>query len=287
MRKADVPSEGGPALNSSPMTTAKSQLALATAGRQRGVYGLLPPRPRKIVNAIAITLTDNRLLGALSGSDRALLKPHCEDVAIGTRQILEAPHKMISHVYFMTSGLASVVGTTRPKQRIEVGMIGYEGMSGLAVVLGHNRSSNETVIQADGRALRISRPMLRRALRTSPTLMVSFLRYVHVFMMQQSQTALANGRARLNERLARWLLMWQDRLRTSHLIVTHEFLALLLGVSRQGVTVALHELEGQGLIRGTRNLIRILDRKGLMALADGFYGVAEAEYELTIRKRRK
>ena len=129
--------------------------------------------------------------------------------------------------------------------------------------------------------------MLRRALRSSPTLMVTFLRYVHVFMMQQSQTALANGRGRLNERLARWLLMWQDRLRTPHITVTHDFLALLLGVGRQAVTVALHELEGQGLLRGSRNLIRILDRKGLMTLADGFYGVAEAEYDLTIRKRRK
>lgn len=239
------------------------------------------------MNEIAITPTDNRLLGALSGSDRALLEPHCEDVALATWQVLEAPRETISHVYFLTSGLASMVGTSRPKQRIEVGMIGYEGMSGLAVVLGRDRSSNETVIQAEGRALRISSRMLRRALRSSPTLMVTFLRYVHVFMMQQSQTALANGRAKLNERLARWLLMWQDRLRTPHLIVTHEFLALLLGVSRQAVTVALHELEGQGLIRGTRNLIRILDRKGLIALADGFYGVAEAEYDLTIRKRRK
>ena len=244
-------------------------------------------RPRKIVNAKAIAPTNNRLLGALSVSDRALLEPHCEDVALETGQVLEAPHEMISHVYFPTSGLASVVGTTRPEQRIEVGMVGSEGMTGLAVVLGHSRSMNETVIQAEGRALRISSRVLRRSLRSNPTLMVTFLHYVHVFMMQQSQTALANGRARLNQRLARWLLMWQDRLRTPHITVTHEFLALLLGVSRQGVTVELHELEGQGLIRGTRNLIRILDRKGLMTLADGFYGVAEAEYDLMIRKRRK
>jgi CRP-like cAMP-binding protein len=239
------------------------------------------------VNAIAIAPPDNRLLGVLSDSDCALLEPHCEDVALEARQVLEAPHAMISHVYFPTSGLASVVGTTRPKQRIEVGMIGYAGMSGLAVVLGHNRSSNETVIQAEGRALRISSRILRRALRSSPTLIVTFLRYVHVFMMQQSQAALANGRGRLTERLARWLLMWQDRLRTPYITGTHDFLALLLGVGRQAVTVAIHELEGQGLIRGTRNLVRILDRKGLMTLADGFYGVPETEYDLTIRKRRK
>jgi CRP-like cAMP-binding protein len=239
------------------------------------------------VKAIAIAPPDNRLLGVLSGSDRTLVERHCEDVALEPRQVLEAPHKMISHVYFPTSGLASVVGTTRPDRRIEVGMIGYEGMTGLSVVLGHTRSLNETVIQAEGRALRIPSRILRHCLRSSPTLLFMFLHYAHVFMTQQSQTALANGRARLNQRLARWLLMWQDRLRTPHITVTHEFLALLLGVSRQGVTVELHELEGQGLIKGTRNLIRVLDRKGLRALADGFYGVPEAEYDLTIRNRRR
>jgi CRP-like cAMP-binding protein len=239
------------------------------------------------VNAIGVAPITNRILGALSVSDRALLQPHFEVVALETWQVVETPNQPIPHVYFPTDGLASVVGTTRPGQRIEVGMMGYEGMTGLAVVLGHDRSSNETVIQAEGRALRISSRVLHRATRSSPTMMVTLLRYVHVFMMQQSQTALANGRARLNERLARWLLMWQDRLRTPHLTVTHEFLALLLGVSRQGVTVALHELEGQGLIRGTRNLIRIVDRPGLLGLAGGFYGVAEAEYARTIRKGRR
>jgi CRP-like cAMP-binding protein len=115
---------------------------------------------------------------------------------------------------------------------------------------------------------------------------VALLRYVHVFMMQASQTALANGRGRLSERLARWLLMWQDRLKTRHLTVTHEFLALLLGVRRQGVTLALHELEGQGLIRGTRNRITVVDREGLLGLANGFYGVPEVEYDRTILRRR-
>lgn len=230
---------------------------------------------------------ENRLLCALSVDDRGLLEAAFEDVALETWQVLETPRQRISHVYFLIDGLASVVGTTRPSQRIEVGMVGYEGMTGLAVVLGHDRSSNETVVQAEGRALRISRSLLRRAMKSSPTLSTTLLRYVHAFMMQASQTALANGRARLNERLARWLLMWQDRLRTPHLTVTHEFLALLLGVRRQGVTLALHEIEGRGLIKGTRNLVTILDRTGLLTLADGFYGIPEAEYDATIRRRSR
>jgi CRP-like cAMP-binding protein len=258
------------------MTTVTRPVAHARTSQDRA----------RVVNVKGMTL-NNRILGTLSASDRAMLLPEFEHVELETWQVLEKPNERIAYVYFLTQGLASVVGTTHPEQRIEVGMVGFEGMTGLAVALGHDRSSNETVVQAEGRALRLPSRALRRAMRSSPTLTAGILRYVHVFMMQASQTALANGRGRLNERLARWLLMWQDRLRTPHLTVTHEFLALLLGVTRQGVTVALHELEGAGLIRGTRNLIRILDRNGLMTLAGGFYGVPEAEYDLTIRKRRR
>jgi CRP-like cAMP-binding protein len=228
----------------------------------------------------------NRLLKSLSAAARAALLPDLEPTSLATWQVIERPNERIPYVYFLTSGLASVVGTTQPEQRIEVGMVGYEGMTGLAVVLGHDRSTNETVIQAAGTALRIPSAVLRRTLQGSATLSTALLRYVHVFMMQASQTALANGRGRLSERLARWLLMWQDRLKTRHLTVTHEFLALLLGVRRQGVTLALHELEGQGLIKGKRNRITVVDRDGLLGLANGFYGVPEAEYDRTIRARR-
>jgi CRP-like cAMP-binding protein len=199
--------------------------------------------------------------------------------------MLETSQSPILHVYFPTSGLASIVGTTNPNHRIEVGMVGYEGMTGLAVVLGDDRSANETVVQSSGRALRIGSGPLRKAMGASSTLTTTLLRYSHVFLMQASQTAVANGRGRLNERLARWLLMWHDRLRTAELDVTHEFLSILLGVRRPGVTVALHELEGQGLISSTRNHVRILDRAGLRRASNGFYGIPEAEYDRTMRAR--
>ena len=112
----------------------------------------------------------------------------------------------------------------------------------------------------------------------SRTLSATLLRYVNVFMVQGSQTALANGRGRLDVQLA-WLLMWDDRLRPDTLTVTHEFLALLLGVRRQGVTDALHALESNGLIRSIRSNVRILDRAGLLLVAGGLYGVPEAEYD--------
>jgi CRP-like cAMP-binding protein len=224
----------------------------------------------------------NRLLAVLSHADRDLLAPRLEGIALDARQILEVPSDPISHVYFVESGLVSVVGTTEPDHRIEVGMVGYEGMTGLGIVLGDDRSANETMVQSAGSAMRISTALLREMMAASRSLTATLLRYVNVFMVQGSQTALANGRGRLDERLARWLLMWHDRVLADELIITHEFLALLLGVRRQGVTVALHELEGRGLIRSTRAHVRVLDRDGLLQAANGFYGIPEAEYDRAI-----
>ena len=224
----------------------------------------------------------NRLLAVLSHADRDLLTPALETIGLDARQILEAPRDPIAYVYFVESGLVSVVGTTEPDHRIEVGMVGYEGMTGLGIVLGDDRSANETVVQSAGSAMRLSTKSLRELMGASRSLTATLLRYVNVFMVQGSQTALANGRGRLDERLARWLLMWHDRVLADELIITHEFLAVLLGVRRQGVTVALHELEGKGLIRSTRSHVRVLDRDGLQQAANGFYGIPEAEYDRSI-----
>ena len=227
------------------------------------------------------TARRNRLLGALSAADLATLG-HLEEVALETRQVLEAPGTPFPFVHFVETGLVSIVGTIGPNQSIEVGMIGFEGMTGTPIVLGDDRSSNEIVVQSAGMALRLPATDLRRAMEKSPTLSATLLRYVNTLMAQASQTAVANGRARLDERLARWLLMWQDRLQSEDLKVTHDFLSILLGVRRASVTVALHDLEGRALLRSTRTLIKILDREGLRTAANGFYGIPEAEYDRTI-----
>lgn len=119
---------------------------------------------------------------------------------------------------------------------------------------------------------------LRDLLLLSQPLRQIAQRFVQVFMTQVGQTALANGRAKIDERLARWLLMAQDRLDDAGLQLTHEFIALMLGVRRPGVTEAINELEGRGLIRSTRGDLRVIDRKGLEAVAGGIYGVPESEY---------
>jgi CRP-like cAMP-binding protein len=190
----------------------------------------------------------NRLLAMLSPADRTMLAPALEEIELTVRQVVEAPNEPIAHVYFVESGLVSVVGTATDKHRIEIGMVGYEGMTGLSIVLGADRSVNEALVQASGTAMRITAEALREMIAASSSLSVSLLRYVNVFMVQGSQTALANGRGRLEERLARWLLMWDDWLRPSTLHVTHESLALLLGVRRPGVSDTVAVLESKGLI---------------------------------------
>ena len=220
----------------------------------------------------------NHLLAILSEPDRALLRPAVESVPLKVRQVLYSAGERIAHVHFVDSGLISIVGTNQGDRRIEVGMVGFEGLAGIDVVLGTDRASSEALVQSAGSAWRITSATLRELMAESRSLSDTLLRFAHVFMIQANQTAIAAGCGKIEERLARGLLMWHDRIRDDELFVTHEFLALLLGVRRQGVTVALHELEGKRLIKSTRNMVRILDRAGLQREANGFYGIAEEAY---------
>jgi CRP-like cAMP-binding protein len=227
---------------------------------------------------LAATRQRNRLLAALSPADYRLLKHQLEFVSLPVRHDIEKPHKRIEGVFFMETGIASVVAIQGKDTRVEVGLIGCEGMTGSAVVLGTNQSPNSTYIQVAGEAQRIASQDLRNTMQASDTMQAVFLKYVHVFAMQTAHTAISNARARIGERLARWLLMGHDRIRGNLLPLTHEFLALMLGVRRAGVTEALHELESKALIRSARGQITVLDRKGLERLAGTYYGVPEAEF---------
>jgi len=212
----------------------------------------------------------NRILSRLSAADMALLKPDLEPVELPLRHVLEVPNKPIQHSYFIEYGLASIVAANGHK-RLEVGLIGCEGMTGLPIVLGNDRSPNETFMQVPGNGMRIPADKLRKAIAQSRSLELAFLSFAHAFMNQTARTALSNGTATLEERLARWLLMANDRLRGDEVPLTHEFLSLMLGVRRAGVTVALHYLEHRALIRLARKQIVITDRNGLEPAANGTY----------------
>lgn len=224
----------------------------------------------------------NLLLSALSPGDQALLVPHLELKDFALRQVFEAPNRPIRDVYFFEHGIASVVAKGNANHSVEVGLIGREGVSGINVILGGDRSPHATYAQVKGAANRISARALREKMDKSASLRGLLLKFANTFMVQTAQTALANARFKLEERLARWILMAHDRLNGDELPLTHEFLSIMLGVRRAGVTVALQFLQRRGLIRSQRGHIAVLDRGGLERLTDGAYGVPEAEYRRLI-----
>lgn len=221
----------------------------------------------------------NRILTTLAAQDLALLQPHLELVELPLRRVLEQRSRRIESVYLLESGLASVVASGGAQHSIEVGIIGRESMTGQSLVMGVDRSPLEVFVQSPGQAWRIGAQELTAALEQSPSLHRCLLRHAHIFQVQTDFTALANGRYRLDERLARWLLMAQDRLGEQTVDLTHEFLSLMLGVRRPGVTAALNAFELRGIIRGHRGGLTILDREALEEAANGSYGVPEAEYQ--------
>jgi CRP-like cAMP-binding protein len=227
----------------------------------------------------AINTSSNRLLNFLSPDNQAILAPHLKRVSMVPREVLEHPDQTIERIYFPEDGVASVVGATPSMGAHEIGLIGREGMTGLMVVLGNTRTPLQTIVQIAGSALAMDAEQLRKAMAKSPTIRDVMLMYVQVFLLQTGSTALANAAALLPQRLARWLVMCEDRLTSKHIPITHELLSIMLGVQRPGVTIVMNELEERGLIKGERGLVHILDRGTLIQVANGSYGLAEKEYE--------
>lgn len=226
-----------------------------------------------------LSQSKNRLLAGLSPEDMKLIRPALEWHQLPVRTVVEARDQAINRIHFLESGILSIIATASHDRQVEVGIIGREGMSGMACILGAERSSNTAIIQLAGSSLSIDCAHLNAVLQKSPALRRRFSLFVQSFFIQVSQTALATGKGNVEQRLARWLAMAYDRGDSDSMPLTHEFLSTMLGVRRAGVTVALHNLEGAGLIRATRGIVAIVDPLALIDYADGLYGIAEQEYE--------
>jgi CRP-like cAMP-binding protein len=222
----------------------------------------------------------NRILNAMSNADLALLQPHLEAVPLKFRQRLQSSNRSIKNVYFPESGIASVLAFGSGEYRqADVAVIGREGMTGLPVVHGADRSPYDIFIQVEGNGHCIDARKLQEAIDQSITLLRCFLRYTHAFDIQANYNALANARGCIGERLARWLLMARDRLDSDEMILTHDCIALMLGVRRDGASDALEALEKKGLVGTARGSVTIMDRDGLEECANGLYGTPEGEHE--------
>jgi len=219
------------------------------------------------------------LLRALSPADLSLLVPHLEPVKLSLRERLQDPHDDLAYAYFIESGIGSMIARTSHRREAEIGLIGRDGMIGVDLAQGDSCSPYEFISQVEGWALRIPADKFTAALSWSMTLRMLCIRFARALAVQTAYTALVNAQSKLEDRLARWLLMIHDRIDEDRFETTHDFIAQMLAVRRPGVTVALHILEGKGLIRSNRGEVLIRDREGLIELSDGAYGQPEQEYE--------
>ncbi len=202
------------------------------------------------------------------------------------RHQLQHPNALIPYVYFPLSGLASVVAVNDAETQVEVGIVGCEGMTGISVVHGIDRSPYSVFIQVAGEAIQVPSSLIRTIMNKNADARAILLRYAHLFLVQTSQTAIANAKATLQQRLARWLLMTQDRLDSPDIPLTHEFLAIMIAAHRPSLTQALQGLAERGVVEPRRGSILILSRKHLEEHAGRFYGVSEREHKRLIQEYR-
>ncbi|WP_296810218.1 Crp/Fnr family transcriptional regulator [Thiocapsa sp.] len=224
-------------------------------------------------------LFDNRLLASLPDKDHRQVLRCCESVELALDEVINEPGEQIRYVYFPTDCFFSLVTPPIDHAGLEVRLVGSEGMIGTPLVLGIDVTLLRTVVRGAGPAWRMTAERFPEALGQSEALQTRLNRYLFVLTNQVEQMVACTRFHVLEARLARWLLMTQDRAHSDHFHATHEFLALLLGVRRVGVTKAATALQQRNLIHYSRGDIRVLDRAGLQAAACGCYGDSEAIYE--------
>ena len=224
----------------------------------------------------------NRLLSALPSSDLRRVLRACETVELAFAEVLCSQNDRLDHAYFPTSSFISLIMRVDDSASLEVGLIGNEGMLGIPLALGVDVSPMHAIVQGAGSALRMEAELFRRELGRSPSLQRGIDRYVLVRLTQLAQTAACTRFHVVEARLARWLLMTQDRAHANRFYVTQEFLAFMLGVRRVGVTQAASSLQKRSLIHYSRGNITVLDRRGLKAASCGCYRADRDSYERTL-----
>jgi len=224
----------------------------------------------------------NRLFARLPDREFHVVGRHLESVDLARGFQIVGANCPIDKVYFLSSGIASVVTIAAAGERAEAGMFGREGFSPMSAGVGGTISVHEVFLQVEGHALRMPLEALHEALPECPVFSNLLARFIQTFASQISYTALCNVSCQVDERLARWLLMCHDRVDGDEIVLTHEFISSMLSVRRPSITTALHILEGKKLVRAERGRITIRDRKGLEEFAGGFYGKPEEEYRRLI-----
>lgn len=226
----------------------------------------------------APALPVNDLVATLPRKERQHFLTRCEPIRLLSMEVLAEPGERIQHAYFPTDSVIALVSTIDGHASLEAGLIGAEGMLGISLLLGVNRSPLHAVVQGSGTALRMSAITFRRELKRSPALQRILKRYLYVTMSQLAHAAACTRVHVVESRLARWLLMTRDRACSDTFHITHEFLAYMLGVRRVGVTKAATSLRNRKLIRYRRGDITILDHEGLETASCTCYAIDKLTY---------
>lgn len=221
----------------------------------------------------------NRLLGLLPAADYRRLHPHLERIPLTYRQSLYRARQPLRFVYFIETGVGSLVNTMANGQAAEVGTIGNEGIVGLPLLLGDDRAPTSVYVQVPGTGLRMAAGTFAGELKRSSSMRGVMLRYAHALFNQVAQSAACNHFHSIEQRCCRWMLMTHDRMAADEFLLTQEFLAMMLGVQRTGVSIAAGALQRSGLIRYRRGIVSILDRRGLKAKACECYGLSKREFD--------
>jgi len=220
----------------------------------------------------------NHLIEALPRRDRARFLEICEEVELVTAEVVWQSGTPTRYAYFPTTAFISLITLIDGKPILEVGMVGREGMLGAQLVLGVGRAPLHALVQGAGMAWRVASAPFNKELARNKALRAGLNRYLYVMMTQLATSAACLRLHQIGPRLARWLLMTQDRAHARNFHVTHEFLAYMLGVRRVGVTTAAVELQRLGLIEYRRGEVTVTNRRGLEAAACSCYAADEKSY---------
>jgi CRP-like cAMP-binding protein len=239
-------------------------------------------RPIKAAPLLAGARTDaagkavsNVILLSLPNDEYSMLRPHLEPVELPQYEILHEPGERIDFAYFVNDGMTSLVALNHDGRSVEVGIVGKEGMVGMSLMMGLRRGIFRSIMQMGGHGVRIRAKVFQDVLHRASTLRSELCRFALMHGMQVAQLAACNRLHEIDQRLARWLLMCQDRVDSQLLPLTHDFLAQMLGTGRPSVSLAAAVLEDAGLIENLRGTVRLLNRKNLEAAACECYGVIQ------------
>lgn len=222
---------------------------------------------------------DNKILAALGGSDLQRLSSQLERVSLGLGQVVHEPQAQIDYVYFPETAVFSMLATMEDGDTVEVGPVGDEGMVGLRVFLGADTARYRVLVHVAGTAVRMRANAFREELSAGASPLPGLLtRYTQMLLAMTGQSAACNKLHRLDQQLARWLMMIHDYV-GDELLLTHELISLTLGVRRAGVSDAANDMKDAGLIDYQRGRIRILDRGGLEGMACECYRAIKEEYD--------